>query len=343
MPVTLKDIAKECNISVNSVSRALRNMPDIGPDTTKLVHETAMRLGYHKNLAAGYLRTKKSMILGLIVTDICNPVFSSMYKGIEKVCMETNYSLLLGNSNENAEEENALISNMLNHGIDGLFLVPCSENANTLDQLTNTKLPILMLQRRILDFSTNSVLSNDYEGGRFAAAHLYQLGHRSFLYVTAPMYISSAQDRYNGFIAYLNQKGLSKDCVEILECNGSTRSDSHKAMSKWLKQFSSSQKPSVTSVFCFSDYVAYGVYSALAKYNLRIPEDISVIGYDNIEYSDMTLPPLTTIDMKPYHVGEHAAKIMIDLINNKTDSSSPVKEIMSPKLIVRNSTAQLIQ
>ena len=154
------------------------------------------------------------------------------------------------------------------------------------------------------------------------------------------MHISSAQDRYNGFVEYLKQKGLSKDCVEILECNG-TRSDSTKVMSKWLTQFSESRKPPITSIFCFSDYVAYGVYSALAKYNLRIPEDISVIGYDNIEYSDMTLPPLTTVDMKPYNVGMHAAQVMLDLINHKTDLTSPVKEIMSPKLVLRNSTAQL--
>ena len=108
MSVTLKDIADELNISTNAVSRALRNMPDISQETTSLVHQTAERLGYRKNIAASCLKTSKSMMFGIVVPDICNPVFSYMYKGIEKICSQTNYSLMLGNSNENPKEENTM-------------------------------------------------------------------------------------------------------------------------------------------------------------------------------------------------------------------------------------------
>lgn len=339
MPTTLKDIATELNLSINTVSRALRNMPDISQDTTNLVKETAIRLGYRKNLAARYLKTNKSMTFGIVVTDICNPVFSSMYKGIEKICTETNYILMLGNSNENADEENAIISNMLAHGVDGIFLVPSMRNTNVLLQLENANIPFIILQRQFSNSSANQVQSNDFEGGYLAAKHLYQLGHRSFLYVSAAMHISSAQERYNGFLTFLKENCLNADSVQVLTCAG-TRSDSYKIVKDWIKQHPSTKKLSATAIFCFSDYVAYGVYSALAEYNIQIPTDISVIGYDNNEYSDMTLPPLTTVDICPYEIGEQAAKIMFELIDSSNKNGQPSKVVIPPKLIHRASTAE---
>ena len=341
MSITLKDIAEELNVSVNTVSRALRDMPDIGQETTHLVKETAARLGYRKNLAASYLKTTKSMILGIVVPDICNPVFSYMYKGIEKICAETNYILMLGNSNGNPDQESAVLSNMLDHGVDGIFLVPGMKNTQSHTQLENANVPYVILQRKFPGLSANFVQSDDYEGGYLAAQHLYQLGHRSFLYISAPMYISSAQDRYNGFIAYLKEQELTESAVQILECD-STKTGGYKTAREWLEQQSDLNHLSATAIFCFSDYGAYGVYSAIAKCNLRVPEDISVIGYDNNEYSDMTFPGLTTIDILPYKIGERSAKIMFDLINNTPADSNHIEAVISPRLVVRSSTRQLL-
>lgn len=342
MSITLKNIAEELNLSVNTVSRALRDMPDIGQETTHLVKETAARLGYRKNLAASYLKTTKSMMLGIVVPDICNPVYSYMYKGIEKICNETSYTLMLGNSNGNPEEESAVLSNMLDHGVDGIFLVPGMKDTQSHTQLENANVPYVILQRKFPGLSANFVQSNDCEGGYLAARHLYQLGHRSFLYISAPMYISSARDRYNGFMAYLKENDLTESAVQILECD-STRTGGYKAAKKWLEQQPGPHCLSATAIFCFSDYVAYGVYSAIAKCNLRVPEDISVIGYDNNEYSDMTFPALTTVDILPYTVGRQSAEIMFDLINhkNKNNPGGHIEAVISPKLILRNSTREV--
>lgn len=337
MPITLKDIADELNISITAVSRALRDMPDISPETTSLVKETAARLGYRKNLAASYLKTNQSMMLGIVVTDICNPVFSSIYKAIEKPCLENNYTLMLGNSNENVDEESSIINSMLDRGVDGIFLVPSMKDTHILSQLINSNIPYVILQRNFPNLSTNCVQSNDYEGGYLAGKHLYQLGHRRFLYVTAPMYISSAQERYNGFITYLNKKHIESDAVEILECDG-TRSGCYKAVKKWITKHSDLNHLDATAIFCFSDYLAYSVYSAIAKCNLRIPDDISVIGYDNNDYSDIMLPALTTIDIQANKVGTLAAKKMFSLIHSKDDDEEHVESVISPKLILRNST-----
>ena len=160
------------------------------------------------------------------------------------------------------------------------------------------------------------------------------------MYISAHLYISSALDRYNGFMAYLKEQNLDESVVQILECD-STRSGGYKAAKKWLEKQADLTDLSATAIFCFSDYVAYGVFSAIAKFNLRIPEDISVIGYDNNEYSDMTSPALTTVDILPYQIGKQASKIMFNLIQNKETINDHIEAVISPKLIVRNSTKQI--
>jgi len=342
MPVTLKDIAEELNISVNAVSRALRNMPDIGPETTKKVYETARRLGYRKNLAASYLKTAKSMTLGIIVPDVCNPVFSYMYRGIEKVCSRMEYTLMLSNSNENAEIEHSRIDNMIAHGVDGIFIVPSVQSAYY-KQLDEANIPYVILQRKSGGKQENFVQSDDFEGGYLAAKHLFELGHRKFLLVFPSPDVSSARDRYNGFLSFLNEQAISDSAVSMLECS-SSRESGYEVMRAWLEQQPDHKKPCVDAIFCFSDYVAYGVYTALTHYGLCIPEDISVMGYDNNEYSEMISPTLTTIDILPYDIGKHAARLMLDILQSEQPKSmnNPTKVILSPRLVARDSVKNLV-
>ena len=339
MSTTLKDIAIELGVSVNTVSRALRDMPDIGSQTTQLIKETATRMGYRKNLAASYLKTTKSMMLGIVVPDICNPIFSSMYKGIENICSQTGYTLILGNSNSNPEEEMMLLKNMLDHGVDGVFLVPDMKDARAYNLLKERNIPYILLQRKYDTFRSNYIQSDDYEGGYLAAQHLFHLGHRKFLYISAPMYISSAKDRYQGFFQFLQSHEMETS-MEVIECDG-TKTGGYTATMKWLEQQKNPKTLDATAIFCFSDYVAYGVYAALSKQRIRIPDDISVIGYDNNEYSDLISPALTTIDVLPYLIGQKAAYSMAKLVQHT--GSNSIEEIISPKLIQRASTGPVSQ
>ena len=340
MPATLKDIAERLNISTNAVSRALRDMPDIGPETKRQVHELANKLGYRKNLAASYLKTAKSMTLGIIVPDVCNPVYSYMYRGIEKVCSKEGYTLMLSSSRESADKEHSRLEAMIAHGVDGIFIVPSIQNSAYYDQLDTAKLPYVILQRKPDQRQANFVQSDDFEGGRLAAKHLCDLGHRSFLLVFADQAISSAKDRYDGFLSYLAEKELPQESVTLLECNGK-RESGYDAMREWLDGQDEGEL-GATAIFCFSDYVACGVYAALVEYGIRIPEDVSVMGYDNNEYSDIISPALTTVDLLPYDIGKHSARLMLDILQGEQASSpdNPTKVIISPKLIERGSTAE---
>lgn len=341
---TLKDIAEELNLSINTVSRALRDMPDIGKETTDLVKETAKKLGYRKNLSASRLRTNKSFTLGMIVADISNPIYAGIIKGVEKNCKNSNYTVMLGNSNEDPEEENNIVSSMLEHGVDGILLVPSMKNTQILSLLKRSKIPYVILQRKFPDIVTYCVQSNDRKGGQLAAEYLYTLGHRSFVYVAAPMHISSSKERYEGFLDFLREKHINSDAVQILESDG-TRFGAYQVVKSWLKQHHDLHTLSATAIFCFSDYVACGVYSAFSKYGLQIPRDISVIGYDNNEYSNMMLPSLTTIDIRPFQLGKNAAELLLNLIDNPSQNIQidERKLTLSPRLIIRKSVRELFQ
>ena len=340
MPITLKDIAQELNISVNAVSRALRNMPDIGPQTTKLVQETAQRMGYRKNLAASYLKTTRSMMLGIIIPDICNPVFSYLYKGIESVCNAEHYTLLLGNTDEDPAREKHLIDHMIARGVDGILIVPRMNGEVLSEAVAQSKLPFAVIQRKIAGANVNFVQSNDYEGGYLAAKHLYLAGHRRFLLLFASMQISSAYERYHGFFAYLQEMGLSSEAVQLLECDG-TKTSGYTVLKNWLGEHPKKDFPH--AIFCFSDYIAYGAYAALNEYGIQIGHDISVLGYDNNEYSEMISPALSTIDMLPRELGEHAAHLILEQIESsigEVQSNPPQTLVISPRLIVRDSVKE---
>lgn len=316
-------------------------MPDISKETKALVNETAARMGYKKNLAASYLKTARSMTLGVIVPDICNPVFSYIYKGIECRCREKNYTLMLGISNEDSESEAEMIENMMSRGVDGIFIVPGKDSE--LDKkriLGETGLPCVVIQRKTAYGTEYFVQSNDYEGGYLAAEHLYSQGHRKFLLVFADMRISSARERYNGFVAYLQGAGHNSDAVEILECNG-TREGAYGAMQRYLENKPDAASLSARAIFCFSDYIACGVYSALEERGIGIPCDVSVVGYDNNEHSDIMSPALTTVDILPKDIGERAAEMMLKVIGGRyAPKDSPI--VISPRMVVRKSTKSLL-
>lgn len=339
MNVTLKDIANELDLSINTVSRALRDMPDVNRDTKKLIRETAQRMGYRKNLAASRLRTKRSNMLGLVLTDFENPAMSQIIRGADDIAKRTGYTLMVGCSNENAEDEEAVVSKMLAQGIDGLLILPSMLNEKLLDQIESEDVPYVLAVRKYEGRRSNIVRSDDLIGAAAVAEHLYQLGHRQFLYVCGLKHSYSALQRYLGFLNKVREYGLDRPAVDIIDCDGSC-ADAQRVMQEWLSQQSGNQLP-VTAVFAFSDYVACGVYAALQGSGLRVPEDISIVGYDNNEFSSLITPQLTTVDNHLFEQGRQSAIRLLNLINRQNSgmTTEAQERISAPELIIRASTA----
>lgn len=330
---TLKDLAKELAISANTVSRALRDMPDIGDETKRIVKAAAKRLNYHTNLAASMLRTNRSKAIGVIVSDIANPVFSGMVKGIEFSCKMADYSMLLSNTNESFEEEVTALSSMLKRNVDGIILFPTMIKDETVLDLLEKNVPFVLVGRKFSDILTNVVINDDMHGGFLAAEHLYKKGHRKFLYIAGPLYISSSSERLSGFRQCLSHYGLPSDAVEVYEAEASWEGG-YNIMKKLLES-----GIKATAVFAFSDFMAIGILKALRDNGISVPAEIAVMGYDDIDFCELTVPSLTTIDLSKFRIGKRAMDLLLQEINSDPMQDNKHQQIiMEPRLIVRDST-----
>ena len=330
---TLKDLAKELNLSINTVSRALRDMPDIKEETKQKIKAAAEKMGYRTNLAASMLRTHRSRAIGVVVSDIANPVFSGMVKGIEFAAKKSNYSMILSDSNETYEEEVSAIENMFQRNVDGIILFPTMVKDGTVLKLLDKEIPFVLVGRKFNNISTNLVINDDIHGGYLAAEHLYSRGHRKFLYIGGPMHMSSSTDRLEGFKQYLTEVGLSSNTVEVHDTNASWQGG-YDTMNKLVKRGFDA-----TCAFVFSDFMAIGVLKALRENKISVPSDMAVMGYDDIDLCELTVPSLTTIDLSKFRLGRRAFDLLLQQIGaSSLDSRRFQQIIMEPRLVIREST-----
>lgn len=331
--ITLKDVAKELDLSINTVSRALRDMPDIKDETKQLIRVTAERMGYRINLAASMLRTNRSRAIGVVVSDIANPVFSGMVKGIEFAAKKANYSMILSDSNETYGEEVSALENMYQRNVDGIILFPTMIDDGTVRELLEKQIPFVLVGRKFKDISTNLVINDDVHGGYLAAEHLYSKGHRKFLYIGGPMHMSSSADRLEGFKQYLSEYGLTAEAIEVHETNASWQGG-YDTMKKLIKR-----GYEATCAFVFSDYLAIGALKALREHKIAVPSEMAMIGYDNIDLCELTVPSLTTIDLSKFRLGKRALELLLQQMADSSPNAAKFQQIiMEPRLVVREST-----
>lgn len=330
---TLKDLAKELNLSINTVSRALRDMPDIKEETKRKIKAAAEKMNYRTNLAASMLRTNRSRAIGVVVSDISNPVFSGMVKGIEFAARKAEHSMILSDTNETYEEEVSALENMFQRNVDGIILFPTMAEDGTIHRLLEKNIPFVLVGRKFPDIYTNLVINDDMHGGYLAAEHLYSKGHRKFLYIGGPMHISSSIDRLEGFRQYLAEHGLSPDAVEV-----------HEANAGWQGGYDTMQKLiergfEATCAFVFSDFMAIGVLKALRENKISVPSEMAVMGYDDIDLCELTVPSLTTIDLSKFRLGKRALELLLQQISASSSNAGKFQQIiMEPRLVVREST-----
>jgi len=330
--VTLKDIARETGLSVNTISRALRDKPDIGKTTKILVAHVATDLGYTRNALASQLRTKESRILGLIVTDIVNPVFSGMTKGVEAVAKREGYAVLLSDTGEDPDSEEQAINMMLEKRVDGMIITPTQKRPETIVRLKERGFPFVLMGRSFEGIQANSVVNDDVRGGFLATDYLIAKGHRRILFLGGEPQISSAVKRMAGYKQALERRGLPFVPEMVVWGAPSLEGGYDKA-----KELLSTGKADLSAIFCFSDLVAIGVMLALRELGVGIPEEIALVGYDDIKFAPALHPPLTTVDICKYRLGEKSAELLIAQLKLPPSKRMLQEVILEPRLVVRSS------
>ena len=338
MTLRMKDIARDLGVSVITISKVLRNHPDIGDETRERVLARIKELDYRPNLAARSLVTGRTYLVGLVVPDLLHPFFAEIAKSLSEVLRNSGYYLIVSSSDEDPDLEEQEINHLLARRLDTLIVASCRSTVDVLFRIEKQSTPYVLIDRNFPGLSPNFVGVDDEAVGRIATQHLIDIGCKKIAHIRGPE-TSPGVRRLDGYRRALAQNGLRPvDEYIIAEPKGDveSRQRGQDAMRELLKL-----NPRPDAVFCFNDPLAMGAMNYALDKGLRIPEDIAIIGCGNLHYDDSLRVPLSSIDQHSRRIGEEAARLTLRILNSKTPPK-PETVILPPELIARRSTGRRI-
>lgn len=339
MRTTIKDVAERCGYSIATVSLVLNNKKVSIPQTTRdKVWKAATELGYRPNQLAVSMITKKTNVLGLVIPDNSNIFFADISKAIEVAAHRAGYNLIYGNSDNNPQRDLEYLEMFVDRRVDGIIYA----KSTALDFRNNKEVtrffkerttPIVAVDRVVEDSSICSVVLDHFRGGYLAANYLLASGHTRIGCFTGPHDLESSQERLAGCKRAFAEAGISFDSSLVYEGNYQAGSE-EQALEYFLGK-------KVTAVFVFNDIMAYGLYREARRRNLSIPKDLSVVGFDDVFFSELIRPALTTVRQPVAEMGECAVETLVRLIREETKPEQS-SYVFTPELIVRDSVAPLL-
>jgi LacI family transcriptional regulator, galactose operon repressor len=336
MNTRMKDIARDLGVSVITVSKVLRNHPDVGDETRQRVLARVKELDYRPNLAARSLVTGRTYLVGLVVPDLLHPFFAEIAKALSEVLRKSGYYLIVTSSDEDPDLEEQEISQLLARQLDTLIIASCRSTVDVFFRIEKHKTPYVLIDRRLPGLASNFVGVDDENVGRLATQHLIDIGCKRIAHIHGPE-TSPGIRRLEGYKRALLENGMKvvEDYI-IPEHKGDveTKQRGAEAMSQLL-----SLKPRPDGLFCFNDPLAMGAINYALDEGLNIPQDIAVVGCGNLHYDDSLRVGLSSIDQHSRKIGEEAARITLAILNSK-QPLAPETVVLQPELIVRESSTK---
>lgn len=333
--VSIADIARSAGVSHTTVSRALRESPLISPDTRGRIQRIAREMGYTPNALAQGLQTQRTSTIGLVVTTIADPFFSDVVNGVEGVAREAGFSVLFGASYNDPEQEMVVIDTFHRRRVDGI-LIASSRVTNYEQRLDHVKVPTVLInsaghsQHKLL----YRVAVDDYQGAQCAVKHLLELGHRAIGYLGIRSRPSSNHQRLTGYQKALEVAGIGRnDEWVMIAPNEEASSEADVAAGQQM--IPQLFDRGVTAVFCYNDMIAIGGLMACRERGIAVPEELSLVGFDDVNAASYVAPQLTTICQPREQLGKLAMQVLLDLLDNRAGRD----HTLPPQLIVRSSTA----
>jgi LacI family transcriptional regulator len=338
--VTIKDIARELGISPSTVSRALKDHPDISPETKKAVNELAEKLNYQPNIVALSLRQSKTNTLGVIIPEIVHFFFSTVISGIEDVAYSAGYNVILTQSNESSQREMTDMKALFNSRVDGMLLSLSRETTNFdhIESMMAKGVPMVFFDRVYDHPNTSKVIVDDLSGAKEATLHLIEQGCKRIAHIEGSPNLEITKQRLEGYLEALKEKNIPVDRDFIIPCPDPSIEGGKLAAEKILAM---SNVPD--GIFATNDPVAMGAMQAIRAKGLKIPQDIAVVGFSNWLFSSMTDPPLSSVDQPGFEMGQEATKLLIRQIETKSKEDidpKPETKILKTKLVVRESSSR---
>jgi len=333
-PATLRDVATAAGVHPATASRALNPGTRllVSEETAQRVSEAAERLGYRPNSVARSLRTRRSNTIGVLIPDLNNPLFPPIIRGIEDRLAQHGYVALIGNTDADPGKERLVFDQMRARHVDGFVLATATLNSPILAEAAKAGLPLVLMNRTAQDYPFSSVSVDNEQGIRAAVAHLTALGHTRIGHVAGPQDISTGAARLRGFQEAMASHGLPIGPADIVYATAYTVDEGLRCGRELL-----AGATDLTALIAANDMLAVGCYGALDEFELRCPEDMSVIGFNDMPFVDRLHPPLSTVRFPHTQVGTEAARLLVERIEN--GDGNPVKILfLAPELVVRGST-----
>jgi LacI family transcriptional regulator len=334
---TLRDVAAAAGVHPATASRALNPGTKllVSEETARRVSEAAERLGYRPNPVARSLRTRRSHTIGVLIPDLNNPLFPPMIRGLEDRLAEHGYVALIGNTDADLNKERLVFDQMRARHVDGFVLATATRNSPILAEAVEAELPMVLMNRTAEDYPFSSVSVDNEQGERAAVAHLVALGHTRIGHIAGPQDISTGVARLHGFREGMESHGLDVAEDQIVYSSSYSIEEGARCARELLAAHGD-----LTAISAANDMLALGCYGAFDELGLSCPQDVSVIGFNDMPFMNRLRPPLSSIRFQHYQLGTEAARLLIERI--EAGDGGPVKILfLAPELVARGSTTPL--
>jgi DNA-binding LacI/PurR family transcriptional regulator len=333
MKATIYDVAKEAGVSIATVSNAINGKGKISKKRREEIFKIMERLQYQPSVIASALTGKKTYTLGLLIPDISNPFFAEIARAIEDQAHQHGYSVIICSTDNKDERVERYIALLEQKSVDGIIIGTGIENLEIINQLQSRSTPLAMIAREAPALDVDTVVADDFVGGVLAAGHLASLGHKRLAILSENLKVSSSRERIRGFKQGLADAGVSFDDNNIVICEYKVEEGKRGALE--LLRRSGGERP--TAIFCCNDLLAIGALQAAKEIGVRVPEELSVVGFDNTILATVTDPPLTSVAQPMEHMG----KLVFNLLLENLEKKEAIKQrvVLRPELVVRQSTA----
>jgi DNA-binding LacI/PurR family transcriptional regulator len=329
---TAKDVARKAGVSIATVSRVVNKQETVAPHMRARVLQAIEALGYQPSRTAQRLRAKRGHVIGLIISDVQNPYFTAVARGIEDVAYQHGYSLILCNSDEDSEKERLYLDVMRAEAVAGVILATTVEDNPGVRQLTDNGIPVVAIDRQLTDPGIDSVMVDSVQGTVEALSYLIELGHQRIGFICGPLTITTMRERRDGYVLAHRRHGLPV-LPQLMQFDSPKQAGGYACALELLRQ-----QPMMTAIFASNNLMAMGALKAVQERGLRIPEDISVVCFSDMPWGALLQPPLTVISQPDYELGQKAAELMVERLEHP---DKPVAHLqLDLKLIVRASTGR---
>jgi len=332
-PVSIKDVARAAGVSHSTVSRALADSPLVAPETKRRIQRIAREMGYTPSAIARGLVTRRTATVGLVVTTIADPFIAEVVRGVEETALDNDYSVILCDCNAEPERELACVRMLQEKRVDGIVITSSRVGSLYVPLLEELGVPLVLINNQQEGDYVYSVCTDNVAGGRLAGEYLISLGHRRIAYIAGPSSAHSSAERLEGCRSALRQRGL--DIPDEWVASGNGRDDGGRACVELLLR----RSPCPTAIFCYNDMTAIGAMQAVKATGLRVPGDLSIMGYDDIVFAALVDPPLATIAQSKHALGQRAMDLTLNLLKEGEAEAETGDIVLSPFLVERASCA----